>query len=161
MKSVKLLSISVLSCLTILANSAIAAPQKQVFKSQRDSRYDAEEIAMIPDMPYLPPYTGQIESIRTQSFVNAHGGPAYHVCFLVNERISDVLTYYRAALKQYKWEELPGDDRADKASVSANRGNSIVTIVVTPSGKHLPASAGGKVLYRSHISIKYSSLVAS
>jgi len=145
---VSLLGIAIIVSSTIVLAVPVRAQSPQnrdqlqnLFKQKaaslgRSSQYlpdefKTEKLTGIVDLPEVPQYTGKAVFISGMRYPKDRSGARIVMTLGVQEFESDVLEWYKSALKSYRWILAPSTS-TDKL-ISAAKNNNSFTIQISPS----------------------------
>lgn len=103
------------------------APKK---KYNNDNEFVPETLKTPPDLPYLPPFSGIAPPVYGSMlcFKKKPDGPGYSVTFHVKDPPEDVISFYKNAFKNNRWDAQKNADSTK--IVSGMRKGAVATVTV-------------------------------
>lgn len=82
-----------------------AEPGQFVRVYNNDNEHAGEFLSAMPELPYLPQYSGKIEFERAVRWQKSGGRVAFSITFQAKEMPEAVIDWYREVFRQNRWQE--------------------------------------------------------
>ena len=123
-----------------LAQGQTQAQQQSPFKnrpilgrspSHLPDEFKTEKLSGVVDLPEVPQYTGKTVFISGLKYPRDRSGARIVLTLGVQELETDILEWYKSALKSYRWVLAPSGP--NDSYVSAAKNNNTFTVQISPS----------------------------